>query len=169
MKTRLGRARLAAAGLVALVAGALYAAPPVRELHGAADAFAADGIAIAWAVLRAATDDDAAVVVRVEPDPLRFAAIEIAGKDPFSGRETTLLAATAIGGPFDLKVPRRQFADYPRTEFRLRARGEPTPGLVVYFLGVPDTTPEATRPDDLDRSLATRLARARKTVLRTPP
>jgi hypothetical protein len=166
---RPGGARLGAAALAALVAGALYAAPPARELHGAADAFAADGIAIAWGVLRAANDDDTAVVVRVEPDPQRFAAIEIVGNDPFGGRETTLLAPTAVGGPFELKVPRRQFADYPRTEFKLRAKGEATPALVVYFLGVPDTTPEATRSDELERSLAARLARARGASQRRTP
>ena len=54
-----------------------------------------------------------------------------------------------VGGVFDLKTPRARFADFPRTEFRLwrsgAAPGAAPPALVVYYLGVPDTTPEMTQ------------------------
>src|SRR5207247_7355218 len=39
-----------------------------HEVHGSADAFAMPGIALAWAVLRAAKEDDTAVVVRIDVD-----------------------------------------------------------------------------------------------------
>lgn len=124
------------------------------------------------AVLRAPKEEDTAIVLRVEPDPSAYAWIEIIGKDPFSQREDRLQAATAVGGPFDLKVGRARFADFPRTEVRLwragPAPGGSPPALIVYYLGVPDTTPEIAQPQDLDRSLSARIARARDPARKSP-
>ncbi len=87
------------------------------------------------------------------------------GRDPFTRRETPLLPISDLGGAFDLKVPRTRFADYPRTEIRLWARatapGTSPPALVIYYLGIPDTTPESRRGDELERSLSERIERAR--------
>jgi hypothetical protein len=98
--------------------------------------------------------------------------IEVVGKDPFTQHEEPLQRATAIGGPFDLKVPRAGFADHPRTEFRFwRDRPAPAapPALVIYYLGVPDTTPEVVRTADLDGSLSARIVRAREESSRRAP
>ena len=144
-----------------------------REIHGSADAFAAERAALAWAVLRAAKEGDTAVVIRIEADAPPFAWIEVIGKDPFTQREERFLAATAVGGPFDLKVPRARFAEFPRTEIRLwwtgSTPGGAPPALVIYYLGVPDTTPEVVRAADLDVSLSTRIARARGDAARKAP
>lgn len=141
------------------------AADPPPEVHGSADAFARPGVALAWGVLRAAREDETAVVIRIEADPATYGWIEIVGKDPFTQREEKLQAVTEVGGPFDLKVLRARFADLPRTEIRLwpagRAPGATSPALTVYYLGIPDTTPEVQRAGDLDRSLSTRVKRAR--------
>jgi hypothetical protein len=167
---------------VALVVAALFAwhatasaqsAAATREIHGSADAFVAERAALAWAVLRAAKEDDTAVVIRIDVDAQTYAWIEVAGKDPFTQREERHLAAVAVGGPFDLKVPRARFADFPRTEIRLWRSGPPPgaapPALVIYYLGVPDTTPEVARAADLDRSLSARIARAREDASRRAP
>jgi hypothetical protein len=175
MSAMAAAAMLCSAGL-ALTSMALpsaRAAGVPLEVHGSADAFAMPGVALAWGVLRAARDDETAVVIRIETDPPAYAWVEIVGKDPFTQREEVMLAATQVGGPFDLKVPRARFADFPRTEIRLWSagaapRGAP-PALVVYYLGVPDTTPEVARADDLDRSLSTRLSRARDDIGRKLP
>ena len=63
-------------------------------------------------------------------------------------------------------------ADFPRTELRLwqggpAPNGAP-PALVVYYLGVPDTTPEVALAADLDRSLSARIARARDPANKAP-
>ena len=163
-------AGLALAGLAAQHA---RAADPSPEVHGSADAFAMPGVALAWGVLRAAREDETAVVIRIETDPATYGWIEIVGKDPFTQREEKLQAATEVGGPFDLKVLRARFADLPRTEIRLwsarRAPGGAPPALTVYYLGIPDTTPEVQRAEDLDRSLSTRVKRARDDAGRKAP
>jgi hypothetical protein len=157
------------AGVAALPAAA---ADSANEIHGSADAFAMPGLALAWAVLRAPKEDDTAVVLRIEVDPSAYGWIEVVGTDPFSQRNDRLQAATAVGGPFDLTAARVRFADFPRTEIRLwRAGPAPNgvlPALVVYYLGVPDTTPEIAQPQDLDRSLSARIARARDPARKSP-
>ena len=66
----------------------------------------------------------------------------------------------------DVRVPRAHFADFPRTELRLFASATPAPAdapeLVVFYLGVPDTTPEfAVRGGARSAISPTRIARAR--------
>jgi len=63
------------------------------------------------------------------------------------------------------KDPRAGFADFPRREIHLyaseadwRAR---KPALTVYYLGVPDTTPEFTSEAALDAYLAGTQPRGR--------
>lgn len=141
------------------------AADPAHEVHGSADAFATPGVAVAWAVLRAPKEDETAVVLRVDVDTRTYGWIEIVGKDPFTQREERLQPMSAVGGVFDLRMLRTRFADFPRTEIRLwRSGAEPKAApaaLVVYYLGVPDTTPEIAQAAELDRSLASRIAAAR--------
>lgn len=162
----------AACAVACLLALPAVAADATREVHGSADAFATPGLALAWAVLRAPNEGDTAVVMRIEPDVQSFAWIEVVGKDPFTQSEKPLLAATSVGGPFDLKVPRATFADFPRTEIRLwRSGAAPAaapPALLVYYLGVPDTTPEVAQSTDLDRSLTERIARVRDPARKSP-
>ena len=159
--------------LVALVAlaatqGSAMAAEAPREVHGSADAYAADGVALAWGVLRGPTETATLVVVRIVADPAAFASVAVAGRDPFTGREQPLLARTPVKGVVELRVPRAHFADFPRTELRFDGPATAPAGsataLVVYYAGVPDTAPEFNAADKLDAYLADRLARVRATA-----
>jgi hypothetical protein len=146
-----------------------WAAESVREVHGSADAFALPGIAIAWGVLRAPREDETAVVLRLEADVRTYPRVEVVGRDPFTQAQVVLFPATDVAGAVDVKIPRARFADYPRTEIRLWGReggGAAAPALVIDFAGVPDTTPELARPDELQRSLGARIERARADTAR---
>ena len=147
-----------------LCAGAALAQAP-REEHGSHDAFAAPGIALAWGVLRGADEATTAIVVRVVADPNTYPWLAVTAIDPFSKQEQAVQRPVQAAGPFDLRIPRAQFADYPRTEVRLfdsaaHARAN-APQLVVYYVGVPDTTPEFADAAKLDASLSERIARVR--------
>jgi hypothetical protein len=148
------------------------AAEGTRDVHGSADAFAQPGIALAWGVLRAPKEDDTAVVLRLEPDTRAYAWVEVVGRDPFTQGQAVLFPATEVAGAFDVRILRTRFADHPRTEIRLWPRDRPppsAPALSIYFAGVPDTTPEVVRADELDRSLGTRIERARAESRRIAP
>ena len=155
---------LACLALATVAAAPSPAADPQREIHGMADAYAGDGAAVAWAVLRGADEVGTVVVVRIVADPDLYPIVGATGSNPFSQRTQSLLPATPNAGSVELRAARAQFADFPRTELRFYATAAAaqadTPRLVVYFLGVPDTTPEFTAEPALLRYLEDAVGRA---------
>ncbi len=136
-----------------------------REIHGESDAFAAEGVAIAWAILRAPNLDDATVVMRVVKDDARYPALGVDAVDPFGGGRQAVRAAAAVTGTVDVSSRRGRFAEFARTEFRLYASARPAaseaPVLTVFYQGVPDTTPEFDSEAKLRAWLDERIARLR--------
>ncbi len=129
-----------------------------ETVHGADSVFASLGIGIAWGVLRAQTEEETVVVTRVSNPMARYAYLRVEGVNPFTGRRTAIVEGVPLGARADVKSPRAGFADFPRREIHLygteaewRAR---KPTLTVYYLGVPDTTPEFTSQAALDAYLA---------------
>ena len=147
-------------------------ADPPQEIHGMADAYADQGIALAWAVLRGADEATTMVVLRIATDPLRYPFVAATGRNPFSQRAEALLRPTPTAGSIDLRVSRAHFADFPRTELRFYgstpATADEMPRLTIYFLGVPDTTPEFASEANLIAYLADRIARLRASAKRGP-
>jgi len=149
----------------ALVATALVAlgmhASAQTVVHGSADAFRAPGVAMAWAIARAKDEGSTAVVVRVVADRATYGWVEVRGVDPFTQAEQPILAGRAIGEFLDVRIARPRFADTPRTEWRFYASeagvaAGPAP-LTVYYVGVPDTTPEFAAEPALDAYLDDRM------------
>ena len=123
-------------------------------------------------MLRGADEATTAIVIRIVVDPIAYPWLAVVAIDPFSKQEQAMQRPVQAAGPFDLRIPRAQFADYPRTELRLfdsavHAQAN-APQLVVYYLGVPDTTPEFADAAKLDASLSERIARARTAAGGTP-
>ncbi len=150
--------------LLLVVARGAAAAPPVN-VHGATDAYAGHGITLAWAVLRGADEMRTQVILRVERAANAPGFVAVVGIDPFTQARQSLLAPAPIGAGLAVRSPRSRFADLPRTELRFysdaAAAAADAPVLVVFYLGVPDTTPEFTDERKLDADVAARLARVR--------
>jgi hypothetical protein len=153
---RLAAIALAAAFAAAFAASAAWAQ---ESVHGADSVFMSPSVRLAWAVRRGATEADTLVVVRViAADNYRF--IRLDGVDPFT-KDRKVFAARPLDRTTDVAVPRVQFADHPSTEFRFFRTPEDAsadrPALTVFYLGVPDTTPEFAGPREaeayLDRAL----------------
>jgi hypothetical protein len=136
-----------------------WAAP--REVHGAHDAWAEPGLALAWGVLRGRDEASTRVVIRIEADAKRHAHIAATGRDPFGGGTVALPVQRGADGAVLIDVPRSHFAEHPRTELRFHAPGAAEVALLVYFQGVPDTTPESASAAQLEADLRMRIARAR--------
>lgn len=143
---------------------------PAVEVHGTSDTFAGNGVAVAWGVLRGASEASTVVVLRVAADPARFTAVAADGVDPFSRERRSVAAPRALGSFTDIRIPRERFADFPRTELRFSKGGvnNAIESLVVYYLGVPDTTPEFAAEARLEAHLAQSLERLRPSLQRTP-
>ncbi len=136
-----------------------------ETVHGADSVFASPGIGIVWGVLRAPTEEQTLVVTRVSNPLARYNYLRVDGVDPFTGRRAAIVEGVPLRARADVRAPRAGFADFPRREFYLyeteadwRAR---KPALTVYYLGVPDTTPEFTSEAALDAYLAGTQPRAR--------
>jgi hypothetical protein len=121
------------------------------EVHGERDVFAGPGVALVWAVLRAPFDEATEVVIRVvltatADGPSPYAYVRLYGIDPFGGERRVLTPGGLLSGTTELRTPRATFAEFPRRELRLyrtlEAWSADAPALTIYYLGVPDTTPE---------------------------
>lgn len=137
-------------------------ADPSQEAHGVGDAYAAPGVALAWGILRGADEAATRVVVRIVADPHLYPFVAAIGINPFSKGEQALLPRAQTEGSVEIRVPRAQYADFPRTEIRFYGTtATDAPALVVFYLGVPDTTPEFATEANLNAYLTDRIARAR--------
>jgi len=171
MKLRvLFAAALIALGSLAAPSG--FAAEPMREIHGMGDAYAGEGVALAWAVLRGVDEAATLVVVRIVADADRYPLVGAMSRNPFSQAKKPALGGIRSAGEVELRVARAQFGDFPRTEFLFygsaAAAQADEPRLIVYYLGVPDTTPEFATEANLAAYLAERVARLRAAGSRSP-
>lgn len=138
-----------------------------RTDHGSSDVYTAPGVGIVWGIERGTSDAEAVVVIRITTDPAAYPWLAARGINPFTNAEAALLQPTAVERSVDVRIPRARFADHPRTEVRLYATQgaaqADAPSLTVFYLGVPDTTPEFVDRTKLEASLTERMARARAT------
>jgi hypothetical protein len=161
------RRRVGMAGWTVIVFAALMSMPApglgqAKEVHGENSSFVGDGVAMVWGVLRGAREEDAQAILRIAPAGGSYVAISVDGVDPFSQRRQELLAMQAMTNPLDIPTPRATFADLPRREIHFYTTNDQTSGrssLTVYFMGLPDTTPEFTSEAALRRYLEETLAK----------
>ncbi len=162
--------------------------PPVQR-HGHSDVFSQGGISVVWAVLRGADEQTTQVVWRIHlanhADTRDLSRLSLEGVDPFSQARQTLHTAGVgwvVGrvSETEIRVPRSHFSDFPRTEISFFAESDPkstTPNLnarpavrpakiVIYYLGVPDTTPEFNTAEAVKNHLD---ARVKRLSLNPPP
>ena len=144
-----------AAALIGLLLASPLAAQETR-VHGENSTFTSPSVKLSWAVRRGASETDTLAIVRVIADAgHRF--IRLDGVDPFSKDRKVFVAAHPFDGATDLAVPRANFADHPSTEFHFFASAEDAaankPKLTVFYLGIPDTTPEFARAGEVDAYL----------------
>ena len=135
-----------------LLLGILLLASPTpapgqgQEIHGENSVFAGHGVAIAWGILKGPVEEQTQVILRIAPAGEAYAYVSVEALDPFTGKRQPILAGRPLGDRVDIRSPRGAFADFPRREVHLyRTAGDwqaKKPTVTVYYLGVPDTTPE---------------------------
>jgi hypothetical protein len=162
--------RGALAMLLGLALLVRVSAAPAAEVHGASETFAAPGIVLAWGILRGADEESTRVMLHMDVDAA-YGDVAVVGIDPFTRAAQPIMDTGR--GSIVVAASRAQFAQFPRTEVRLfRSRDRAPsaePDLVVYYLGIPDTTPEFDDPARLDAYLDERLERLRGAAARRAP
>jgi hypothetical protein len=132
------------------VAVALLAVPAAGQqgtaVHGADSIFTSPTVKLAWAVRRGASEAETLVVVRVIAADAGYRFVRVDGVDPFTRDRKVFVAARPLDREADLAIPRALFADHPSSEFHFFPSSEDAAAnratLTVFYLGVPDTTPE---------------------------
>jgi len=159
----------AAAALVGAVIGPIdrlpapagAQAPATTIIHGADSVFSSGDVIVIWGVLRGAREEDTQVVIRLAAP--RFATLRVEAVDPFGAGRREIVPRQPLAGVVEVRRRRADFAELPRLEAHL----DPAPGagspaaLMIYYLSVPDTTPEFTSEAALRRYLDDALAKAR--------
>ena len=138
------RTLIAAVLLVSM--GNAYAQVKAESLHGADGVFVVPEAGIVWAVLKQSSGDKATVWLRIINSARKFSHVAVDGVDPFSKKRERVEAGIKLEAEARLASDRDTFSDLPSREVHLyrtaAAMRANIPTLTVYYLGVPDTTPE---------------------------
>ena len=130
---------------LALIAALVAPAAAQQAVHGENSIFISPFVKLGWAVKRGASEAETLVIVRVIATDTSYRVIRVDGVDPFT-KDRKMFVMRPLDRETDLSIPRAQFADHPSTEFHFFASAEDAaadkPKLTVFYLGVPDTTPE---------------------------
>ena len=149
-------------GALVLLAMPIMALGQGPEIHGENSVFVGQGVAIVWGVLKDGTEEQTQVIVRIVPTGAAFAAVRIEGVDPFTQNRHVFIDGQPLRDRLDVRTPRRTFADLPRREIRLYGTNADWQAhkatVTIFYLGVPDTTPEFTSEAALFRYLDDALA-----------
>lgn len=153
------RSRLYATAFLLLLAGPAQAQ---TVIHGADSQFAGADVKLAWAVDRGASEDKATVVIRLLNTAKTYRFVRIDGVDPFTKDRIVLVEPRPLDAQADLSILRSKFADHPSTEIHLfateAALKADKPAATIFYLGVPDTTPELPTSDGV-RAYFDRMAK----------
>ena len=146
---------------LAICLALLFAAPLAAQetrVHGENSTFMAPGLKLGWAVQRGKSETETLVTIRVIAAGAAYRAVSVDGVDPFTKDRKTFVAPRPLDSTTDLAIPRAALADHPSTEFHFFASAQDAaankPTLTVFYLGVPDTTPEFAAREPMEAYLA---------------
>jgi hypothetical protein len=145
----MSRKTWASAALAAAMLWVAAAAAQTR-VHGADSLFSASTLKLAWAVLKGRVESETRVVIRIVNIAGAYRFIRVDGVDPFTKARAAFADPIPLGKTADISVARTRFADHPSAELHLfhdeAAVRANKAALIVFYLGVPDTTPEFMSP-----------------------
>lgn len=155
---------------LACVLGSAWAQPKEEAVHGADGIFVSPDAAIVWAVLKQPAGDKATVWLRVVNSARRFSFVSIDGVDPFTKKRERIEAGKKLEAELRIASDRDTFADLPSREVHFYASEADwhanRAALTVYYLGVPDTTPEFSTASAMDEYFRTVRLVAHKVEIR---
>jgi hypothetical protein len=158
-------ASAAALTLALLVSSAGSVAQQGSVVHGADSMFSAPTVKLVWAIYRGVTESTTEVIIRAVDTADSYRFIRVDAVDPFSKQHKNLVATRPFDRQTDLIVPRSAFAETPSAEIHLFHTAEDLagerPALTVFYLSVPDTTPEFTALTQADAYLKRMSAQPR--------
>ena len=137
------------------------------EYHGADSAFEKEGITILWAVLKGPTEESSWVYIKIVnsgKNPFQIFSVEAI--DPFSKEKEWVVKGKKLEKENLVRGVRTSFRD--KTARRIlfyrseKAFEKENPDMAVYYLGVPDTSPEVLSEKEMEDYFEKALERLKK-------
>lgn len=137
------------------------------EQHGADSVFEKEGIVILWAILKGQDEANSWVYIRIinsGGNPFQFYSVEAI--DPFSKEKEWVVKGETLQKKNVVKSIRTSFRD--KTSRRIlfyrsmEALEKETPDMSVFYMGVPDTSPEVLSDKEMDNYFEKALERMKK-------
>jgi hypothetical protein len=137
------------------------------EYHGADSVFEKEGIVILWAILKGQDEANSWVHIRIinsGGNPFQFYSVEAV--DPFSKEKDWVVKGKKLEKDNIVKSVRTSFRDKTSRKILfyqdMEAVGKETPAMTVFYLGVPDTSPEVLSEKEMDNYFEKALERVKK-------
>jgi hypothetical protein len=156
--------------LLACIICILSGMPPAQgqtEFHGADSAFEREGITILWAILKGPTEESSWVYIKiVNSGKNPFQTFSVEAVDPFSKEKEWVVKGEKLEEENVVKGVRSSFKDktarrilfYRSTE----AFERENPDMAIYYLGVPDTSPEVLSEKEMENYFEKAIERLKK-------
>ena len=140
-----------------------------REYHGADSLFEKEGIAILWAILKGSTEESSWVYIRIiqtGEGPVPFQLFGVEAVDPFSNQKEWVVKGEAFKKENVVKSIRASFREKTARRVLFYEKAEDlskeNPAMIVYYLGVPDTSPEFMTEKEIENYFGKALNRLKK-------
>jgi hypothetical protein len=126
-----------------------------KEFHGADSAFEREGITILWAILKGSTEESSWVYIKIiNSGKSLFQIFSVEAVDPFSKEKEWVVKDKKLKKENLVRSNRTSFRD--KTARRIlfyrseKAFEKENPDMGVYYLGVPDTSPEVLSEKEME-------------------
>jgi len=140
-----------------------------REYHGADSIFEKEGMIMLWAILKGSTEESSWVYIKIIQTgggPASFQLFGVEAEDPFSNQKEWVVKAEAFKKENMVKSIRASFREktarrvlfYEKAEDLLKEN----PAMIVYYLGVPDTSPEFMTEREIENYFEKAFSRLKK-------
>jgi len=140
-----------------------------REYHGADSIFEKEGIVILWAIFKGSTEETSWVYVKILSSgiaSISFPVFSVEAVDPFSNAKEWVVKGEYLKASQTVKSVRASFRD--KTGRRIlfyRSKGDyqaEKPAMTIYYLGVPDTSPEFLSEKEIEDYFVKALERLKR-------
>jgi hypothetical protein len=156
--------------IVLLVVLIIWEISPVfgqKEFHGADSVFEREGITILWAVLKGPAEETSWVYIKIinsEKNPFQIFSVEAV--DPFSNEKEWVVKGKKLEKENLVRGVRTSFRDKTARRIlfyqSIEACEKENPDMAVYYLGVPDTSPEVLSEKEREDYFEKALQRLKK-------
>jgi len=140
-----------------------------REYHGADSIFEKEGIVVLWAMMKGPTEETSWVYIKIIQTgggPASFQLFGVEAVDPFSNQKEWVVKGEACKKENMVKSVRASFREKTARRVLFYEKAEDlikeNPAMIVYYLGIPDTSPEFMTEREIENYFEKAFSRLKK-------